>query len=202
MKFQKYVGIGLIFLADLANAAQPRKEKKIYYVPYYVPQVSKPLPSRFNRFVISGLLGLDNPMSGDQSGSNPGFGVSGGYTLTPRWTLGMGFQNINTTPSELGQSMQATSSFNTLFFLADYNFPGLENLWVGARLGAGIRTSSFSIPTAGSSSLNAILYGFMAGWRFQILDALALNPQAGLLILTTPVSTIDICVLLAIQYWP
>jgi len=201
MKFQKYVGMGLPILGNLAHAGRQKKETNVYYIPY-VPQVSKPMPPRSHRFVISGLLALDNPMSGDQSGSNPGFGLSVAYTLTPRWTLGLGFQNIMMTPADLTQSLQATSSFNTLFFLADYSFPGLENLWVGSRLGAGIRTSSYSIPTAGSSNINAILYGFMAGWRFQILDALALNPQAGFLIITTPIATTDILVLLAVQYWP
>lgn len=161
---------------------------------------SKPYPQV--GLVISGLLGFDLVDSGTQSAGNPGFGITVGYCFSPTWTLGVSVSLVNSNPDDVATAGGATSSIALFTGMIDYHFRGLESLYFGARVGTGLRTSTFSTPLAGSATTYSLAYGGVAGWNFQILDTFALSPQVGYERIDTPVATSDIAIQLAIRYWP
>ena len=75
-------------------------------------------------------------------------------------------------------------------------------MYAGLRIGTGLRSTTFSTPLAGSASTLNLAYGFLGGWNFQLIDALALSPQIGYQRVETAVPTSDISIQLAIRYWP
>lgn len=189
--------------SDRKPAAVVRKKTAvpIYYVPY-VPPVDKPMPSRLHRFSFGALVGFDMITSGLQEVGSPGFGAAVTYVMTPVWTVGISGQFLNSTPEDLSKSTGATSTLTLLLGTLDYHFPGLDNLYLGARVGAGLRNSIYSTPLSGNTTTTSIAFGGLAGWKFQIIDALSLSPQAGVVRVTTAEPTMDMFFQLAIQYWP
>ncbi len=185
--------------------SQPRTGQPIYVpVPVYIqappppPKKSPPLVG----LVLTGLLSFEMGSGGNQSFGTPGFGLTVAYSFTPVWRLGITGQLIDATPDDLGTGSGATAVIQVVTGSIEYHFPGLESLFVGVKAGTGFRTSSFSTPLAGTSTLIAPTYGGYAGWNFQIIDPLGLSPQFGVLRIATPIPITDMEIQLGIHYWP